>query len=392
MTEFTPDFKPDYDIAICGAGPAGMALAALLVKRGVSPSRMALIDARTLQQAGNDPRSLALSYGSRQILEGIGCWPVPATAIHEIHVSRRGQFGRSMITSSEHQLPALGYVTRYGALVAELGAACERLGIAALRPALVTALREADSHVALDLAEEAADGSGAQVGRTITAAIVVQAEGGLFGEQTVKSMLRDYGQTAIIAQVRASRPVAHRAYERFTDEGPLALLPQDDEYALVWCATPRTTEELMALDDGAFLQRLGDAFGSRLGTFTHTSRRAAFPLGLNAGAQGTARIAAIGNAAQTLHPVAGQGLNLGLRDATVLARLLAQGATPLNLAQFHGQREKDRTTTVHLTDAMATLFANRSPLQAVLGASLAAIDVVSPARGVLAELMMYGRR
>jgi 2-octaprenyl-6-methoxyphenol hydroxylase len=386
---------PDYDIAICGAGPAGMALAALLVKRGVSASRIALIDARTLQQAGNDPRSLALSYGSRQILEDIGCWPIPATAINEIHVSRRGQFGRSMITSGEHQLPALGYVTRYGALVAELGASCERLGITALRPALVTSLRESDDHVALELAEEAPGGAAAgapQVCRTITAAIVVQAEGGLFGEQSVKSMLRDYGQTAIIAQVRASRPVAHRAYERFTDEGPLALLPQDDEYALVWCATPHTAEELMALDDGEFLERLGNAFGSRLGTFTHTSRRAAYPLGLNAGAQGTARIAAIGNAAQTLHPVAGQGLNLGLRDATVLARLLAQGAHPYNLAQFHGQREKDRYTTVHLTDAMATLFANQSPLQAVLGASLAAIDLVSPARGMLAELMMYGRR
>lgn len=420
------DFIPDYDVAICGAGPAGMALAALLVKRGVAPSRIALVDARTLQQAGNDPRSLALSYGSRQILEEIGCWPVPATAIHEIHVSRRGQFGRSMITSGEHKLPALGYVTRYGALVAELGGACERLGITALRPVLVTALRESGDHVALELAAEAAGdgraapatvpappasasasagtGNGTVNGhasdtagmpppcRTITAAIVVQAEGGLFGEQTVKSMLRDYGQTAVIAQVRASRPIAHRAYERFTDEGPLALLPQDDEYALVWCATPRTTEELMALDDTGFLQRLGIAFGTRLGAFTHTSRRVAFPLGLNAGAPGTARIAAIGNAAQTLHPVAGQGLNLGLRDATVLAKLLAQGANPFNLAQFHGQREKDRSTTVHLTDAMATLFANRSPLQAVLGASLAAIDLVSPARGVLAELMMYGRR
>lgn len=415
MTEMTPEFSPedtpdsvpnvvpDYDIAICGAGPAGMALAALLVKRGVAPGRIALIDARTLQQAGNDPRSLALSYGSRQILDDIGCWPLghnAATAIHEIHVSRRGQFGRSMITSAEHKVPALGYVTRYGALVAELGGACERLGITALRPALVTALREAEHHVALDLAQDAPDGAGnadnassaAQRQRTITAAIVVQAEGGLFGEQSVKSMLRDYGQTAVIAQVRASRPIAHRAYERFTDEGPLALLPQEDEYALVWCATARTTEALMALDDTQFLQRLGQAFGSRLGTFTHTSRRAAFPLGLNAGAQGTARIAAIGNAAQTLHPVAGQGLNLGLRDATVLARLLAQGATPFNLAQFHGQREKDRSTTVHLTDAMATLFANQSPWQAVLGASLAAIDLVSPARGVLAELMMYGRR
>jgi len=399
-TEDIAGKTPDYDIAICGAGPAGMALAALLVKRGVSASRIALVDARTLQQAGNDPRSLALSYGSRQILEEIGCWPIPATAINEIHVSRRGQFGRSMITSGEHKLPALGYVTRYGALVAELGAACERLGITALRPVLVTALREAEDHVVLELdagtpgagGERDAAATVPQASRTITAAIVVQAEGGLFGEQTVKSMLRDYGQTAIIAQVRASRPVAHRAYERFTNEGPLALLPQDDEYSLVWCATPRTTGALMELDDAAFLARLGAAFGTRLGRFTQTSRRVAFPLGLNAGAQGTARIAAIGNAAQTLHPVAGQGLNLGLRDATVLARLLSQGANPLNLAQFSGQREKDRSTMVHLTDTMATLFANNSPFQAVLGASLATIDLVSPARGVLAELMMFGRR
>lgn len=403
----------DYDIAICGAGPVGMALAALLVKRGVAPSRIALLDARTLAQSSQDPRSLALSHGSAQILEEIGCWPfvAPATPIHEIHISRRGQFGRSMITREEQRVPALGHVSRYGALVTELGAACTRACVTALRPARVKALHENVDFVTVEL-DDGGDGStdvklravkeditaGFKEGITasITADIVVQAEGGLFGEQAVKAMQRDYGQTAVIAQVRASSPIAHRAYERFTDEGPLALLPQDDahagEYALVWCTTPRVAQELLALDDAAFLARLGDAFGARLGRFTHASRRAVFPLGLNAGAQGTARIAAIGNAAQTLHPVAGQGFNLGLRDAAVLARLLAQGATPFNLAQFHGQRAGDRSLTVHLTDAMARVFANNSPLQGVLGASLAALDVISPARGVLAELMMYGRR
>ena len=379
---------PDYDIAICGAGPAGMALAALLARRGVAPRRIALIDARTLQQASNDPRSLALSYGSRQILEDIGCWPVPATAIHQIHVSRRGRFGRSMIDRDEHKLEALGYVSRYGALVTELGAACERAGIAALRPALVTGMDEQPGHVAVAIEEDGRP-------RTLTAAIVVQAEGGLFGEQQARSMQRDYGQTAIIAQVRSSAPVAHRAYERFTEQGPLALLPQDDEYSLVWCVRPELAQALLGLDDAAFLQRLGEAFGTRLGSFTAVSRRLGFPLGLNAGKagnEGSARTAAIGNAAQTLHPVAGQGLNLGLRDAAVLARLLAQGATPAMLAQYDTLRRGDRSVTVHLTDAMARVFANDSPAQALLGASLAAIDLFGPARSVLAELMMYGRR
>ncbi len=376
----------DYDIAICGAGPAGMALAALLARRGVPPARIALVDAKPLEQAMRDPRTLALSYGSRQILEQVGAWPIHATAIHEIHVSRRGQFGRSMITRDEHGVPALGYVTRYGAIVEALGRVCASLGIAALRPLRVTGSDEDPDSVTLHLAGE--DGSAC----TLRAAIVVQAEGGLFGEQADKAETRDYRQTAIIAQVRASAPVAHRAYERFTSEGPLALLPQDDGYALVWCARPATAQALLALDDAAFLARLGDTFGERLGRFTHASRRLAFPLGLNAGAGASARSVAIGNAAQTLHPVAGQGLNLGLRDAAELARILARGATPQALAQYAAQRRQDRRLTVRLTDTMARIFASESLLQPLLGLGLAAIDVAAPARAVLAELMMYGRR
>nr|WP_315396249.1 UbiH/UbiF/VisC/COQ6 family ubiquinone biosynthesis hydroxylase [uncultured Duganella sp.] len=378
---------PARDVAICGAGPAGMALAALLVKRGVPAARIALVDAKSLAQASRDPRSLALSYGSRQILEEIGAWPVPATAIHQIHVSRRGQFGRSLIDRDEHKLPALGYVTRYGDLVTALGAACERAGIASVRPARVEALDELSDSVVLTITDPATGGASA-----LHAAIVVQAEGGLFNDQQSRSQRRDYRQTALIAQVRASRPVAHRAFERFTEQGPLALLPQGDEYSLVWCVRPDSAEQLQALDEQAFLTALGAAFGERVGRFTHASPRLAFPLGLNADPRATARTVAIGNAAQTLHPVAGQGLNLGLRDVTVLARLLAQGATPAMLAQFTALRRQDRGTTVRLTDTMARVFANDSPAQALLGLSLAAIDMVGPARGVLAELMMYGRR
>lgn len=377
---------PTLDVAICGAGPVGMALAALLARRGMAGGRIGLIDAKSLGAAITDPRSIALSYGSRLLLEEIGAWPVPATAIHEIHISRRGHFGRSMIERGELDVPALGYVTRYGELVAALSNACEHAGVSVMRPARVIGQLEHADGVGIKLDD----------GRELEAALVVQAEGGVFGAQDDKAVTRDYRQTAVIARVSASMPIAHRAYERFTDEGPLALLPQEgldrQQYALVWCVRPETAEALLALDDAAFLARLGQAFGTRLGRFTSTGARATYALGLNAGAVGTARTVAIGNAAQTLHPVAGQGLNLGLRDAAVLARLLAQGASPAQLAKFGDARTGDRNTLVGLTDAMARAFAGAGPAQALLGLSLGLLDTVAPARTLLAELMMFGRR
>ena len=375
-----------FDVAICGAGPVGMALAALLARRGMAGARIGLVDAKSLDTALKDPRSIALSYGSRMLLEEIGAWPVPATAIHEIHISRRGHFGRSMIERSEHDVPALGYVTRYGELVATLAGACERAGITVLRPARVTGNLEHADGVSLKLDD----------GRELEASLVVQAEGGVFGEQDTKARTRDYQQTAVIARVSASNPIAHRAYERFTEEGPLALLPQEGadglQYALVWCVRPETAEALLHLDDATFMARLGEAFGTRLGRFTATSARASYKLGLHPDPRATERTIAFGNAAQTLHPVAGQGLNLGLRDAAVLARLLARAATPAQLAEFAAARQADRRTTVGLTDAMARAFANQGPGQALLGLSLGMLDTVAPARALLAELMMFGRR
>ncbi|MEG1056207.1 MAG: FAD-dependent monooxygenase, partial [Janthinobacterium sp.] len=215
---------------------------------------------------------------------------------------------------------------------------------------------------------------------SLRASLLVQAEGGLFGQQQERAVSRDYGQSAIIAHVRTTSPIAHRAYERFTDEGPLALLPQDDGYALVWCVPPTRAEQLLALDDAAFLARLGAAFGSRLGRFSHTTARLAYPLGLNAQANGTARTVAIGNAAQTLHPVAGQGLNLGLRDAAVLARVLAQDSSPAGLERYASLRQADRGLTVRVTDTMARIFTGSAPTQGLLGLSLGLLDLVSPAR------------
>jgi 2-octaprenyl-6-methoxyphenol hydroxylase len=377
---------PSYDVAICGAGPVGMALAALLARRGVAGRRIALVDARSLGQAISDPRSIALAWGSRLLLEEVGAWPLPATAIHQIHVSRRGRLGRSLMDRAEHKLAALGYVARYGDVVNALAAACERAGVEVIRPARVAGLDEQPGQVALGLDD----------GRTLTAQVAVQAEGGLFGQQQDQALKRDYGQTAVIARVSVSAPLAHRAFERFTDEGPLALLPQEGadghQYALVWCARPQRAAALLALGDEAFLRALGEAFGSRLGRFTRVSARVSYPLGLNADPRSTARTVAIGNAAQTLHPVAGQGLNLGLRDAAVLARLLAQDAGPRAISQFVAQRERDRRLTIGLTDAMARLFTDTGPLQSLFGLSLAVLDTVRPARMLLAELMMFGHR
>lgn len=373
------------DIAICGAGPVGITLAALLIQRGITPNRIALIDGKTIDQARLDPRAIALSYGSRQILEDVGAWPVPATAIHEIHVSRRGHFGRALIERDDYQLPALGYVSQYGSLISILAELPILRGITLLRPLQVSTSHELTDSVAITLSD----------GRLMYSKIMVQAEGGLFGAQVNKELHRDYDQIGIVAHVHTSAPISHRAFERFTDQGPLALLPQDDGYALVWCVRPPNAAHLLALTDDLFLEALAEAFGGRLGRFIRVSQRNSFPLGLNARPATSARTVAIGNAAQTLHPVAGQGLNLGLRDTAVLARLLAQDISTLALEKFAIQRKLDRSMTIHMTDLMARVFASAPDgaiSQTLLGFSLALVDAIKPAKNTLAEQMMFGRR
>lgn len=375
----------DVTIAISGAGPVGMALAALLVKRGIPPSDIALLDGRAIERALDDPRSIALSWGSRQLLESIDAWPAATDSIEQIHVSRRGHFGRTLIDRSDHGVPALGYVTRYGILAKSLDAALRQLGIAVTRPAMITSLEEEAERVVLSVREQ---------GR-LAASIVVQAEGGFFGSQETRPVQRDYAQTGVVAHVSVSRPIRQRAFERFTEEGPVALLPQEGGYALVWCVRPETAATLMALDDIAFLNALQHTFGDRLGRFTAVGKRHAFPLGLSVAKPATARTVSIGNAAQTLHPVAGQGLNLGLRDAAVLANHLAREASPARLARFLDERDRDRRWTIRLTDGLARAFAaapDGAWSQSLLGASLALTDLARPAKRLFAEQMMFGSR
>ena len=373
------------DIAIAGGGPVGLALACMLVKRGVAADRIALIDGKTTATASQDPRSVALSWGSHELLKQIHAWPVNATAITQIHVSRRSRFGRTLIDCTEHQLPALGYVCRYGDLVQALSAELSATGVTQYRPLLVTHAEENNTHVNITLSDH----------QQIHAGLLVQAEGGVFGTQASKAIQRDYQQMAIVANVSCDAVVPGRAFERFTEEGPLALLPDRDDYSLVWCVRPEHGEALLAMSDTDFLQALQQAFGNRVGTFTQVSQRHSYPLGLNAQQTNSPRMVAIGNAAQTLHPVAGQGLNLGLRDAAVLANVLAQSPTPEGIHQFTEQRRGDRGLTVKLTDLMARVFASsedQSLSQSLLGLSLGMIDLLPPARRALSEQMMFGWR
>ncbi|HDR8859496.1 UbiH/UbiF/VisC/COQ6 family ubiquinone biosynthesis hydroxylase [Burkholderia territorii] len=394
MTTASSPATPDYDLAIVGAGPVGLALAGWLARRSATQhASIALIDAREPAASANDPRAIAVSHGSRVLLDTLG-WPGDATPIEHIHVSQRGHFGRTLIDRDEHDLAALGYVVRYGSIVQALAQAVRGTRIDWLTSTTARTPRQDADGVTLTL-------DGPQGERTLRARLVINAEGGLFHERQADTGKhhRDYGQTAIVGTVTVSAPRPNVAWERFTHEGPLALLPlggpRQAEYSLVWCCAPDEAARRAALPDDAFLRELGAAFGERMGRFIAIAGRASFPLGLSA-AQTlvNGRIAIVGNAAQTLHPVAGQGLNLGLRDAhTLVDALSAQGFEPTALATFNARRALDRRFTIGATDTLARLFTvDAGPLPLLRGAALTALEFVPPLKKAIARQMMFGQR
>ncbi|MFM0028249.1 UbiH/UbiF/VisC/COQ6 family ubiquinone biosynthesis hydroxylase [Paraburkholderia madseniana] len=392
----------DFDVTIVGAGPVGLALAGWLARRSATQAlKIALIDAREPEDSIADPRAIAVSHGSRMILEPLR-WPADATAIQRIHVSQRGHFGRTLIDHSEHGLPALGYVLRYGSIVHGLAEAVHATSVHWFRSTSAAAPTQDLDGVTLPIET-------AGVTRNLRTRILVNAEGGLFGDQKQKATgstgsgavggTRDYGQTALVGTVTVSAPQPHVAWERFTSQGPIALLPMGGvrgaNYALVWCCAPDEAARRAQLTDDEFLLELGTAFGNRMGRFTQIKGRASFPLGLNAvDTLVNGHVVAIGNAAQTLHPVAGQGLNLGLRDAHALADALsAEGPTPLALATFAQRRALDRRLTIGATDTLARLFTvDFPPLAALRGLALTALEFVPPVKTALARQMMFGQR
>lgn len=388
----------DYTLAILGAGPVGQALALLLARATRDPARIALITEQAdpvaplgptgVQPAPRvDPRALALNYGSRVMLESVGAWPVHAAGIETIHVSQRGRLGRVLIDRRDFDVPELGYVVAYPALTQGLSEAVAASGVTVLHGARARIERQDANQVIVARASEA-----------LRVGLAVACDGA-----AVDGVTRQYEQHAVLATVRASQPKTRWAFERFTREGPMALLPHpqgNGMYSLVWCVAPERASALVSLDDDGFSQALTLAFGDRLGRLSAHTPRQVFPLGLVARREIVAgRTAAIGNAAQTLHPVAGQGLNLGLRDAFQLAHALQpwllepQRSPEPVLAAFARARQGDRWITAGLTDLMPRAFATGVPwIEHACGLGLLALDTIEPLRRPLARQLLYGRR
>lgn len=378
------------DIVIVGGGPVGAAAALGLAQAG---HQVTVLEARASLMA-DDRRTLAIAHGSRLILERFGAWPEAAqvTPITRIHVSQKGHFGQTVLTAQDADVPALGYVMRYNALVESLAQALQRSSVKVITDAMVDAVTSHSDHATVSWnsttqpqALETRLAVLADGGRALTAAT--------FGAPKESA----YTQVALVAQVVTTKAHHGLAYERFTPNGPVALLPFGDHYALVWTGAQIEVEALIALTEKEFLIRLQDYFGDRAGLFTTVTGRSWFPLTLKIIKQVTQPHAVcIGNAAQTMHPVAGQGFNLGLRDAAALCQLaMGMPAAQLGqadmLARYVKSRHCDRSMGIGLTHALVVGFSNNWPLLPLLrGRGLMAMNMFPFARRALARVMMFG--
>ncbi|AHV91058.1 ubiquinone biosynthesis hydroxylase, UbiH/UbiF/VisC/COQ6 family protein [Bordetella holmesii 30539] len=366
----------------------GQALALLLARASAHPERIVLLagqPAPARSQPAADPRVLAMNHGSRVLLDSLGAWPSRFADIRHVHISQRGRLGRTIIGHEDFGVEQLGSVVPYAALHDRLAERVSQSGVTVLSGSAATMTSQSLDSVHL--------AHGRQV---ISCRVAVQCDG--TGGTDLK---RDYGQHAVITSARASLPRPGWAWERFTAEGPLALLPhpqQAGSYSVVWCVAPERAQALATLDDAQFSAQLSAAFGERLGRLSSQAARHIFPLELKARhAQVHGRVATIGNAAQTLHPVAGQGLNLGLRDAAQLAQALsgwhAADDPRQRLGDFARIRSADRWLTAGLTDLMPRVFATGlAPVEHACGLALLALDLAAPARAPLARHLLQGLR
>ena len=369
-------------ILISGAGPVGLTAALALHHAG---HEVRVIDAKPAQSTRQDPRAVALAHGSRLILERLGVWnQITATPIAHIHVSQQGGFGQTRIEADDYHLPALGYVARLGALTSTLLHAVEQAGVTVDAGHEIAGIAHTDESVIATIQ------NGATAQHTETP-LLIAAD----GKPPASAQRKEYGQTAIVTEAwPAVLPASAQAWERFTPGGPLALLPLDNGYSVVWCMDNDHAQAALAQDDAAFLASLNAATAFTRRHFIRVAARAAFPLALvQADATHHPREIALGNAAQTLHPVAGQGLNLGLRDSFELAEALKPGLTMGALTGYASQRTRDRRATIALTDQYVSLFSNQfAPLRIARGVGLTLFNLVPLLRRAIAQRMMFGVR
>ncbi len=370
-----------HDLVIVGAGPVGATLALALADDGLDA---VALDARAAGATGRGNRSLALSHGARLILERLGIWSAVAgtrdavTPITAIDISQRGGFGRMRLDAVEEGLPALGYVVSYRALQAALDAALGRAGNKVIYGAKVTAIRTMPSYAAVDTTQ-------ADTGLELSARLVAVADGGGELVGALKRHHHDYGQVALVGKLEPREPHGGVAFERFTPEGPVALLPEGERYGFVWTTTPAQGETLLALPDAQFLEALEQRFGLHAAArnaqsstqpagFEGVTDRRAFPLRLEYVDRVVGqRVVLLGDAAQALHPVAGQG---GARD---------------RLAAYARRRRVDRAAGIAFTHGLLGIFGSDAPLlRWPRGLALTMLDALPVAKRALTRAMTFG--
>ncbi|MDJ0739879.1 MAG: 2-octaprenyl-6-methoxyphenyl hydroxylase [Gammaproteobacteria bacterium] len=394
----------DYDLVIVGGGMVGASLAIALAGRGL---RLAMIEAHPPgadSQPSYDDRGIALAYGTQRIFEALQLWPAIAAVaepIAEIHVSDRGHFGVTRLRAVDEGVPALGQVVtarELGHVLIERVLADDAIDV--LAPARVVDFADDGDRVRVEIER---NGVVDEIGCFLLAA----ADGGnsAIREQLDVPVTRwEYGQSAVVTNVTPTQPHANVAYERFTDTGPVALLPMTERRcAVVWTVRDDDVDDVLALDDDAFLAAFQRRFGHRLGRFRRVGRRSAYPLSLLRARESVrGRIAIIGNAAHTLHPIAGQGFNLGIRDVAALAEVVWDafaagddiGAGDV-LDRYERWRRTEQRNVALATDGLARLFSNPlAPLRVARNLGLLAMECLPAAKHPLARgaMGMLGRQ
>ncbi|HEB96457.1 MAG TPA: 2-octaprenyl-6-methoxyphenyl hydroxylase [Sedimenticola thiotaurini] len=387
-----------YDIIVAGGGMVGASLARALAGSGL---RVAVVEAWSLEsgrQPSYDDRAIALAWGTRLILDAIGVWPVlagHAEPIRHIHVSDRGHFGCTRLHADELQVEALGYVATAHDMGRCLLQGLEQVdGVDLFCPATLERFRIDDAGARVWIGRD--DGS-----LQLTAPLLVAADGGRSAiREGLGIRVREwgYGQTAVISNLTPGVEPNGTAYERFTDQGPMAMLPlTGGRYGLVWTLDDGAVEQVLELDDDAFLARVQERFGNRLGRFRRAGKRSSYPLKLlQAKEHVRPRVALIGNAAHAVHPITGQGFNLGIRDVAVLAEVVSDAfhagadiGSPQVLERYARWRRRDQQAVALMTDGLVRLFTNPLlPVRLARNLGLVALDLLPPAKELLTRQFM----
>lgn len=389
------------DVIIAGGGMVGASLACALSHTSL---RIAIVEKVSNQQRiqnNFDTRAIALAYSSQRIFRGIGLWETLAenvVPIEKIHVSDRGHFGSTRLSAEEKKLEALGYVIEAQHLNQALQQHCQTVeNIQWLAPATIVDLEKNNDQAIVTMEYE-------NKVQKISAKCIVAADGSYSSVRQlagISASMSDYKHSAIVATLKLSRSHDNTAYERFTAEGPLALLPlSDNRVALVWSVPKDSVEHMMELTDPLFLKQLQSTFGYRLGRFIKIGKRHCYPLSLiQAKQQISERTVLIGNASHTLHPIAGQGFNLGLRDVAMLAQVFAEAyeqqqdiGRQRTLEHYSRQRERDQQQIIRLSDSLVHLFSNDYRAHSVLrDLGLIAVDRIHLLRNLfLKQTMGFG--